>query len=299
MPYVLRDAFGRDHPVNGSVTIGRDPIHSIVLTDTLASRLHATVWEQGGALFLRDENSSNGTYVNQARTQQTQLRPGDEFRIGDTIFLVLATPDSRMTGAAAAISPLPISRPSAAPGASGPTPGLPPTQSYPVQPQAAPPAKRRGCGIWLLAGCLVLILACLVTAGGGYLAYRNGLITANTFLNLAGLGPADIEFDNFRDDTLEVTILQLDVAQDQTPSQGSVEIASFDIHNYHVSSPGRYRVDFGLSYGADDLGSCTLTLKSGDQYQFVTLPERIAVNRANRPSKNGPDFVVETSALCR
>ena len=58
-------------------------------------------------------------------------------------------------------------------------------------------------------------------------------------------------------------------------------------------------MDFSLTSGGDELGTCTLNLKSGDQYQFVALPERIVVNRANRPATSGPDFVVETSSLCR
>ncbi|MEP7358739.1 MAG: FHA domain-containing protein, partial [Anaerolineales bacterium] len=77
MPYVLRDAYGHEFPVTGSITVGRDPGHAIVLADTLASRLHATIWDQAGVLYIRDENSSNGTFVNEARIVQSPLRLGD------------------------------------------------------------------------------------------------------------------------------------------------------------------------------------------------------------------------------
>jgi hypothetical protein len=58
-------------------------------------------------------------------------------------------------------------------------------------------------------------------------------------------------------------------------------------------------VNFGTTSGGANLGTCTLTIKSGDQYQFVTLPNNMAVNRANNPSSVGTDFVVATSALRR
>jgi FHA domain-containing protein len=287
MPYILRDAYGHEYPVTGSITVGRDTGHAIVLADTLASRLHATIWDQAGMLYIRDENSSNGTYVNQVRVQQSPLRMGDQIRIGDSLFTVSSPPPAG--------------------------PPLPATQLYgqsPVAPPAAAPPKRgRGCWLWLLGGCLVLLLGCVVVAGGGFIAYQSGLITTTTFLNIAGLGPADMEFDNFRDDPIHMTIVSLDVTPSPSAEPGSfdidanashLEVGSFDIYNWHVPQPGHYRVDFSQTAGGgDELGTCTLNLKSGDQYQFVALPERIVVNRANQPSNSGPDFVVETSSLCR
>jgi hypothetical protein len=105
-----------------------------------------------------------------------------------------------------------------------------------------------------------------------------------------------------------MTIVSLDVTPSPSAEPGSVdvnanasslEVGSLEIYNWHVQQPGHYRVDFSVTSGGDELGTCTLNLKSGDQYQFVALPERIVVNRANRPSDSGPDFVVETSSLCR
>jgi hypothetical protein len=50
----------KGYSVTDAVRIGRDPACQITLDDPLASRLHATVWLQNGAAFVRDENSSNG-----------------------------------------------------------------------------------------------------------------------------------------------------------------------------------------------------------------------------------------------
>ena len=58
-------------------------------------------------------------------------------------------------------------------------------------------------------------------------------------------------------------------------------------------------MDFGLSSGGSDLGTCTLHLGSGDEYQFVALPDKIVVHHVNQPAQAGPDFVVATSSLCR
>lgn len=175
-----------------------------------------------------------------------------------------------------------------------------------LKPQPVPtyrppqPAKRGwGCGRWFLTGCLFFLCVCGITGAGGFVAYRMNWITAEMGLNLLGMGPGDIEFDNFRDDTLQVSILQLDVAQDSTPLQANLEINAYDIRMYRVQNPGRYRVDFGTTYGGSDLGSCTLTVKSGDLYQFVPMPEKIVVNHVDDPPAAGTDLIVSTSALCR
>jgi len=305
MPYVLRDAYGHEYPVTGSITIGRDPGRAIVLADTLASRLHATVWDQAGTLYVRDDNSSNGTYVNQVRIQQSPLRLGDQIRIGDSIFTVSApTPTGLAPGAQLYVPPSQSGPPQPATQLYGQAPYGPPQADAP----AAPPKRGRGCWPWLIGGCLLLIVGCVVLAGGGFIAYQRGVITQNTVLNLVGMGPADMEFDNFRDEPLQLTIVSLDVTPSPSAEPGSfdinanassLEVDSLAIYNWHVPQPGHYRVDFSLTSGGDELGTCTLNLKSGDQYQFVALPERIVVNRANRPSDQGPDFVVETSSLCR
>lgn len=89
MPYILRHIHGREYPISGPTQIGRETTNPIALDDTQASRLHATVWEQQGTLYLRDENSRNGTFVNGARVQEIALKPGDQIRIGNTVLTVL------------------------------------------------------------------------------------------------------------------------------------------------------------------------------------------------------------------
>ena len=69
------------YPLSTPVRIGRDPACQIVVDDARASRLHATVWREASAAFVRDENSSNGTLLNGQRLAPgaaAPLHPGDD-----------------------------------------------------------------------------------------------------------------------------------------------------------------------------------------------------------------------------
>lgn len=173
----------------------------------------------------------------------------------------------------------------------------------PPAPGAPAAAPRRGgaggCLLWLLGGCLLAVVGCVVLGGAGFVAYQQHWITLNSVLNVVGQGPGAVEVDNFRDDALQVTINQLNVDANAEPIQDAFAVESLDIHTSGLPNPGRYRVDFGTTSGGADLGTCTITLRGGDTYQFVALPNKLVINRANRPAQTGPDFVVETSALCR
>jgi hypothetical protein len=89
MPFLLRDSTGHEFPIRGETHIGRASTAQVVITDPCASGLHATIWEQQGRLFLRDEDSRNGTLVNGNRIQQITLRDEDLIRIGNTTLTVV------------------------------------------------------------------------------------------------------------------------------------------------------------------------------------------------------------------
>ena len=77
---------GRQYPVlpNG-LRAGRGQENSIVLNDDQVSRHHATLWVAQGGVFIRDEGSTNGTYVNgRGIVGAVPLRPGDQIQIGRT-----------------------------------------------------------------------------------------------------------------------------------------------------------------------------------------------------------------------
>ena len=63
--------------------LGRSPSNDVVIADGTVSWHHAVAWLEGGAVWLRDLGSRNGTFVNdQAVKQPVRLSPGDVVRVG-------------------------------------------------------------------------------------------------------------------------------------------------------------------------------------------------------------------------
>jgi two-component system NtrC family sensor kinase len=74
-------------PPNEPQLIGRSS-ESLPLTDNTVSRAHAELTPDLGEWYIRDLNSQNGTFVNGVRiTDRTRLRPGDQVRVGQTLFV--------------------------------------------------------------------------------------------------------------------------------------------------------------------------------------------------------------------
>jgi ABC transport system ATP-binding/permease protein len=68
----------------GSATVGRAKTNTVVVDDALASRVHAVLVSSPAGLEIRDNNSSNGTFVNGTRITRAMLRDGDVVTIGNT-----------------------------------------------------------------------------------------------------------------------------------------------------------------------------------------------------------------------
>jgi EAL domain-containing protein (putative c-di-GMP-specific phosphodiesterase class I) len=69
--------------------IGRRPELNLVLSSALVSKVHAELIAQAGGLFLRDMQSTNGTFVNGRRIQRdTIVSEGDLVQFADTEFRV-------------------------------------------------------------------------------------------------------------------------------------------------------------------------------------------------------------------
>src|SRR5688572_11412120 len=67
------------------VQIGRGDQCALAINSDLVSRHHATVVRVENRHAVRDENSTNGTFVNDERVQGTVLlSDGDQIRIGRT-----------------------------------------------------------------------------------------------------------------------------------------------------------------------------------------------------------------------
>lgn len=84
---------GKDKPLSVKVEdtpfiIGRDEDADMKLSDESVSRFHATIIYENGFLYISDQSSSNGTYLNGRRIQKERLKDKDILRMGDTTIRV-------------------------------------------------------------------------------------------------------------------------------------------------------------------------------------------------------------------
>jgi pSer/pThr/pTyr-binding forkhead associated (FHA) protein len=86
---------GRHYLVDKSnYRLGRNANNDLcVATDDSVSGEHACLRFQGDGLFLYDQGSRNGTFLNEQRVGGTpvMVRPGDRIRLGESAFEVMAT----------------------------------------------------------------------------------------------------------------------------------------------------------------------------------------------------------------
>lgn len=79
----------REIAINRPQTIiGRQTDCQIRIPLDAISRQHCSVSTEGGKLTLRDLGSSNGTYVNRRRVNQSELSAGDVVAVGPCVFVV-------------------------------------------------------------------------------------------------------------------------------------------------------------------------------------------------------------------
>ena len=90
--------------IDGENSIGRQMDNHIVLSSTKVSKRHCALLVTPKEVFLRDEGSTNGTFVNGTLVRKLPLKPGDKVGIGE---FVLELSSSTMP-AAVSIDHLPL-----------------------------------------------------------------------------------------------------------------------------------------------------------------------------------------------
>ena len=76
---------GTTFDVGSGAMFGRSDGADIRVDDPFASSSHARIFDRGGAMYLEDMGSTNGTYLNGRKVQSAgRLDVGDTIRIGDS-----------------------------------------------------------------------------------------------------------------------------------------------------------------------------------------------------------------------
>src|SRR3954468_4536493 len=83
---------GEVFPLSGEeVTLGRDAVSTICVADAALSRRHCTFERSGTSWIVRDDRSSNGTFVNSTQITTHPLSEGDRIDVGGSTLLFVAS----------------------------------------------------------------------------------------------------------------------------------------------------------------------------------------------------------------
>ena len=73
---------------NETISVGREPGNTLVLSDPSVSRRHAQIEPNGNFFLIRDNGSTNGTFVNEMLVRTHVLSHGDTVRVGKYLLRV-------------------------------------------------------------------------------------------------------------------------------------------------------------------------------------------------------------------
>ncbi len=107
----------------GENLIGRQMDNHIVLSSSRVSKRHCSIMVAESGIFLKDDSSTNGTFVNGALTRQQTLKSGDKLGVGEFVLELVKAREAR---AAAPVSLAPAVAPVLAH-----APGMPQGMSMP------------------------------------------------------------------------------------------------------------------------------------------------------------------------
>ncbi|MDO8268179.1 MAG: FHA domain-containing protein [Moraxellaceae bacterium] len=175
---------GKMFLIDGTTVLGRDPGCDIIITGPHVSRRHAEISIRSGQLWMKDLGSSNGSFLNGKRSEESMLKHGDEVKFDAVIFKVVgpsepvdSVDEADMTqfrpaiaAKPAAPAPTPVAKP-AVPVAPAPVakvePATPavakPAAPKPAAPAPVPsaPASSGGPGLGPLVLVVLVVLAAL------------------------------------------------------------------------------------------------------------------------------------------
>ena len=83
--------------VNDQYTVGRIEERDICITDPTISTFHCTFTKEGNTYILRDNNSTNGTRINNTPISEQELKNSDIIQMGDVEMLYYCEEKSTQT----------------------------------------------------------------------------------------------------------------------------------------------------------------------------------------------------------
>jgi pSer/pThr/pTyr-binding forkhead associated (FHA) protein len=130
--------------IEGTTVLGRDPGCDIVIAGPHVSRRHAEISVRSGQLWMKDLGSSNGSFLNGKRIEESVLKHGDEVKFDAVVFKIVGPSqpvdsfdEADMTQFRPAIPPVAAPKPTPA----APTPAPAPKPVPAPAPAPAPVAK--------------------------------------------------------------------------------------------------------------------------------------------------------------
>src|SRR5215210_3902629 len=82
--------------LENEITVGRTNLAQIAIEDAQLSRLHATIWREDDDVWIQDENSTNGTFVNGERISgERKVNDRDEILLGTETRILVERVGSR------------------------------------------------------------------------------------------------------------------------------------------------------------------------------------------------------------
>lgn len=111
--YLLISADGDEFPLHaGLTTIGTGPEDDIIVDDPRASARHATISAHTGRIWITDNDSRSGTFVDGKRISAPhELAPGNTLVIGNTQFSLVAPQQDAVEGTSDLRRPIRLSAP--------------------------------------------------------------------------------------------------------------------------------------------------------------------------------------------
>lgn len=81
---------GSVYPVHSIINIGRKEDNNVAIDDPFISNHHASLYVKDERLFIKDMNSTNGTFKNGKKVRnEEELADGDVLKIGRLVFKVI------------------------------------------------------------------------------------------------------------------------------------------------------------------------------------------------------------------